>query len=62
MMIFRFLKKNYTNEIFDATAELKIHPSLNWLFNTILRFELFMIRNGLNFPLGGSRLVVARKL
>lgn len=62
MMISRFLQKRGTNEKLDAAAELKIHPWLNWLFETILGFELSMIQNGLNFPLGGSRLVVARKL
>ena len=62
MMVSRFLQKKVTNESFDATAELKIHPWLNRLFEVMLGAELSMIRNGLNFPLGGSRLVVARKL
>jgi SAM-dependent methyltransferase len=62
MMISRFLQKNVANEKFDAAAELKIHPWLNRLFEAMLGAELSMILNGLNFPLGGSRLVVARKL
>jgi hypothetical protein len=62
MMVSRFLQKKVVDENFDPAAELKIHPWLNWLFETILGTELSMIRNGLNFPLGGSRLVVARKL
>jgi SAM-dependent methyltransferase len=62
MMISRFLQKKVADGKFDATAELKIHPWLNGLFEAMLGAELFMIRNGLNFPMGGSRLVVARKL
>ena len=62
MMISRFLQKKVIDENFDGIAELKIHPLLNWLFEAILGTELYMIRNGLNFPLGGSRVLVARKL
>lgn len=61
MMISRFLQKNVANEKFDAAAELKIHPWLNSLFSRMLSAELVLIRGGFNFPLGGSRLVIARK-
>jgi SAM-dependent methyltransferase len=56
MMISRFLQK------FDATSELKISPWLNSLFSRILAAELALIKRGFNFPVGGSRLVVARKI
>lgn len=62
MMVSRFLQKKVVDDNFDPTAELKIHPWLNGLFESMLGAELSMIRNGLNFPMGGSRLVVARKL
>lgn len=61
MMISRFIQKKSTDRAFDASSELKIHPIINYLFNKILSLELYMIRKGLNLPLGGSRLVVARK-
>jgi SAM-dependent methyltransferase len=57
----RFAKKGSTKN-FDATTELKISPWLNRMFETILGAEVHLIRNGVNFPLGGSRLFVARKL
>jgi SAM-dependent methyltransferase len=47
---------------FDATAELRISPWLNRMFEAILDAEVRMIRNGVNFPMGGSLLIVARKL
>lgn len=57
----RFTKKGSMKD-FDATAELRISPWLNHVFETILGAEVHMICNGVNYPVGGSRLVVARKL
>lgn len=62
MMISRFLQSKVADKKFDATAELKISPWLNALFSRLLGFELALIKRGLNFPVGGSRLVVARKI
>lgn len=62
MMISRFLQKKLTDKQFDATAELKISPWLNSLFSQLLSAELALIKKGFNFPVGGSRLVVARKI
>lgn len=45
----------------DAAAELRINKQLNWLFRKIMSVEFSLIRHGVNFPLGGSRLLVARK-
>jgi hypothetical protein len=45
----------------DATAELRINKHLNWLFRKIMSIEFNLIRHGLNFKLGGSRLLIARK-
>lgn len=61
MMISRFLQKKVSDKQFDATAELKISPWLNSLLSKLLRSELALIKRGVNFPVGGSRLVVARK-
>ena len=62
MMISRFLQKKVSDRDFDATAELKISPWLNSLFFQFLSIELATIKKGFNFPIGGSRLVVARKV
>lgn len=62
MMIARFLQKKVSDKKFDATAELKISPWLNPLFSKMLSAELALIKWGVNFPVGGSRLVVAVKI
>lgn len=61
MLFARLAKKREGKNGFDATAELKIPPRLNRIFRFILKCEFWMIRAGINFPVGGSRLVVARK-
>lgn len=60
MWVSRLTKRNPAVK-FDATTELKINPMLNRLFEIFLAFELFMIKAGINFPLGGSRFLLARK-
>jgi SAM-dependent methyltransferase len=62
MMISRFIQKIVSNKKFDATAELKIPPWLNSIFSRLLSIELTIIRMGVNFPFGGTRLVVARRI
>lgn len=57
----RLLQRNEKIEV-DATAEFRISPWLNRVLETILGIEIRMIGCGLNFPVGGSRLIVARKL
>lgn len=46
----------------DPKAEFKISATLNSLLLQILRFELKAISAGINFPAGGSRLLIARKM
>lgn len=43
-------------------TELALSPTLNKIFYSFLRFERMLIEAGANFPLGGSRLVIARKI
>lgn len=62
MLASRMMKKRTPLTAKEAAAELKISPWLNYLFEKMLGAEVAMIRNGVNFPLGGSRLIVARKL
>ena len=61
MMVSRFLRRKISIKNFDATAELKIPSWLNRLFLQILNLEKSLIQKGLNFPVGGSRLIVAKK-
>ncbi len=61
MMVSRFLQKNVSSEKFDAAAELKIHPWLNSLFFQLMNAEQALIKKGIDFRVGGSRLVIARK-
>lgn len=45
----------------EAQAELSINRYLNWIFRKIMKFEMALIRLGIHFPIGGSRLIVARR-
>ena len=46
---------------YDPTDEFAISPVLNWTLEKLLGLERWGIRVGLNYPWGGSRLLVARK-
>ena len=61
MFLSRYFKKNKVDAKMDDMAELRINPCLNWIFERIMNIEISLIRAGLDFPLGGSRLVVASK-
>lgn len=56
----RFTQKHFAKGI-DASAETRISPRLNSIFEIFIRTEIAMIHKGMNFPLGGSRLIVAEK-
>lgn len=61
MMLSRwFQKRNESN--FNPNAELNINPILNKVFYSFLRLENAGIQAGLNYPIGGSRLIVAKKI
>lgn len=60
MLISRMLEKLSTKKG-PPTAGLKIPYWINFLFEKILNVETYMIKYGINFPLGGSRLIVARR-
>jgi len=61
MFLSRVLQRR-KKENFDPTAEIQINPVLNRILEGFLYLELLFIRMGLSFPIGGSRLVVARKI
>jgi SAM-dependent methyltransferase len=61
MLLSRFMKKSST-EGAGASVETRISPVLNRIFEMFMDVEIAMIRIGINFPMGGSRLIVARKI
>jgi SAM-dependent methyltransferase len=61
MMLSRALNKN-NKKNFDATAELKINKLLNKVFYGLMKLEIYGIKIGFNYLIGGSRLIVARKV
>ncbi|WP_201141151.1 class I SAM-dependent methyltransferase [Paraburkholderia domus] len=61
MVLSRWTKRRQAGNV-DAAAELSVPAWLNRVFETLLSAEIGMIRVGLGFPVGGSRLVVARKI
>ena len=62
MFLSRFFQKQMSDENFDASSELQISPWLNNIFSFFLGIELFLIKRGINFPIGGSRLIIAKKI
>jgi SAM-dependent methyltransferase len=61
MLASRWLQPKDRKE-FDPEREMRIPVVLNAVFEAVLRLELGLIRAGVSFPLGGSRLVVARRI
>ena len=54
MFASRLVQKLATKKNADPTAELRISPWLNGLFEKMLDAELALIRNNINLPAGGS--------
>lgn len=61
MYISRLLKQKKMDVSIDTMAELRINPILNKIFEWLLNFELLLINFGISLPVGGSRLLIARK-
>jgi trans-aconitate methyltransferase len=61
MYLSRLLQGNKTDMNMDDVAGLRVNPILNKIFEWLLDIELAMIRAGVSLPVGGSRLLVARK-
>lgn len=60
MVVSRFLNRILRRKA-DSSTELRLSPLLNVLFHNILNAEIYLIRKGINFRIGGSRWVIARK-
>lgn len=61
MFVSRLVQKLSPEKNTDPTAELRISPWLNYILEKMLDTEIVMIKSGVNFPIGGSRLLAARK-
>lgn len=60
MVLSRALQKRKKGT-FDPAGELKINPALNKIFYGLMMLELAGIKLGMNYPIGGSRLIIAKK-
>jgi len=61
-MLISRLKSKRSHQNYNVDNELKINRALNYCFAKTCNCENWLIRKGLSFPLGGSLLVVARKI
>ena len=62
LMFISRLKQRSSNQGFDASAEIRISGPINSLLEEILDVERAMIRLGVSFPIGGSLLLIARRI
>lgn len=60
MLISRFLNKN--SDSFNCLTELKLPKIIDGLFRKVLSAERALIKKGVNFPAGGSLLLIAKKI
>ncbi|MCU0481340.1 MAG: class I SAM-dependent methyltransferase [Anaerolineae bacterium] len=59
MLLTRSRKANQTD--LDLFAEFKLNPILNRLLSVVMRIEMSLIRLGITFRAGGSRVLIARR-
>lgn len=62
LMLISRLKRRSSNKDFDPAAEITISGPVNYLLEKILDLERAMIKSGVSFPLGGSLLLIARRI
>jgi SAM-dependent methyltransferase len=61
MVVSRFFQSGTSVDKFDPRNELRLSSWLNSMLFQMLRVESWIIKAGINFPIGGSRLVIARR-
>lgn len=61
MALSRLIRRDTPVEAIDVRAELQLPAMVNTVFRMLLSFEIALIKLGISLPVGGSRLVVARK-
>lgn len=59
MLLHRFTKKNKINE--GEKNEFTMSNTLNAVLYLFMKFDIFLIKNGMILPWGGSLIVIARK-
>lgn len=62
MLVSRWTKDHMKNQKKQASAELSLSPFLDALLEHMMRIEIYMIQLGMNFPVGGSLLLIAKKI
>lgn len=62
MYFSRLFQRNINEMKMAEVAGLRVNPILNKVFEWFLLLELALIRVGISFPIGGSRLLVAQKI
>jgi SAM-dependent methyltransferase len=60
MALSRALRRTQTREV-DPLSEFRIPRWMNSTFLQIMRVEIALLRSGLKFPIGGSRILIARR-
>ena len=61
-MLLSRLQKRYIRSDIDYSNELKLSKNLNALLLKIMQLEIYLIKIGINLPIGGSRLVLAKRI
>jgi SAM-dependent methyltransferase len=61
MMLSRAMKKGDSAGQIDVLQELRLPSTVNTILSVILKIECLLIRFGVRFPVGGSRIIVAQK-
>ncbi|MCL6435024.1 MAG: class I SAM-dependent methyltransferase [Leptolyngbyaceae cyanobacterium HOT.MB2.61] len=62
LMLLSRLKQQANQDDFDLMAEYKIGATLQRVLGAILSVERIMIQSGVSFPVGGSLLLIAKKV
>jgi SAM-dependent methyltransferase len=62
LMFLSRLKQRGKGKSYDPHKELRVNPLMNRIFKGLLHLELWLIRMGVSFPVGGSRLIIATKI
>jgi SAM-dependent methyltransferase len=60
MAVSRMLSRRSKAE-YDPGKEMRLFGPLNWVLGSVMAAERMLIRTGMRFPAGGSRLIVARR-
>lgn len=60
-MLLSRVKQRHAQSSIDPADELKLSRGLNAFLYKVMQAEVGLIRSGINLPIGGSRLVVAKR-